>query len=284
MRWWLVVVLCSGCDLLFQLQHVDSRDAGEANDTVVEIDSTQPFMCDQDNISEGDFDGDGKPNSNDECPDLAAASPDDDLDGVGDDCDPRPQMAGDCLRVFQDFRTPELRCWTTTGWSYGCDSADTLGWCSPAGSHRTPLVYSGLAPLAFARMTGTIRTVSSQSAVVMLQAYAQAVDVTGDACGVVVESGYFSGVSGGWLNDTWQSGQSQPMAPAVSSSPAATIRAARTLIGTGTFCRASATAASMGTAQTNAAPDQIGQFAIHTRHTLFRIESVSGYSFGAGCD
>jgi hypothetical protein len=275
-----VVSACSGCHLLFQLEHIDGSDAAIDDAGIDAPDAA--FTCAQTNISPGDFDLDGKPNAEDECPDIKAASGDLDADGVGDMCDPHPNIGGDCLRVFTDFATPDLRCWTTEGWSYGCYVGDPLGWCSPGGSHRTPLRYDKLAPLVFARMTGTLYAINGAgSSVIMLNNYTLAANLVGDACGVTNLNGNFAVASGLWRDDMITNGARSPTIPSTAYQ-LATIKAVR-----GAQCIVTATtAATMATTTGSSAAyqDAVGGFAVHTVVTEFRIESLAGYNFGPGCD
>lgn len=82
--------MLAGCDLVYQLDR--SSDA-------------KPFLANPD----GDADGDDNPNGVDLCPLIddrneVAATVDEDEDGVGNACDPRPGIP-DCLVLFDDFAT-----------------------------------------------------------------------------------------------------------------------------------------------------------------------------------
>ncbi len=85
----------------------------------------------------GDRDGDGVPDSVDNCPDKAnpdqhdedgdglgdvcdpcppsSTNTDSDHDGVGDDCDPNPQTPGDAIAVFEGFQNGVPTSWGKTG-------------------------------------------------------------------------------------------------------------------------------------------------------------------------
>jgi hypothetical protein len=259
--------------VLFQIDHIEHTDAA--------IDMGTPFSCELTNISDGDYDNDGKPNAEDECPDIAAPSPDGDGDGIGDMCDPHPTVAGDCLRVFTDFATPTPRCWRTMGWTYGCMAGDETGWCSPSNSNRTPLQYSLLAPLTYARMTGTIVGIHGpMSAVVMLNDYGQATNLMGDACGVTSLNNNFSTVSGIWTNDVLTSGSNSPMTPTIAYQPAPIVA----VRGISTCRGAAAVASTLTSVEILAYPDSVGPFAVHTVNMTFHVEAIAGYNFGGGCN
>jgi hypothetical protein len=55
------------------------------------------------NADQHDHDGDGRGDSCDVCPHLVDAGGDADADGVGDACDPRPTEAGDRIALFEGF-------------------------------------------------------------------------------------------------------------------------------------------------------------------------------------
>ena len=69
------------------------------------------------NADQRDHDGDGKGDVCDHCPHLMnAADPDGDGDGVGDNCDPRPMMAGDSIALFEGFYdAASINAWTVDG-------------------------------------------------------------------------------------------------------------------------------------------------------------------------
>lgn len=102
-------LLCSGCDVLFQLEELDrapdARDCGVA-----------------------DEDGDSVPDTCDACPGMSdAAQPDDDGDGVGNACDPNASVANAMLRfdAFDDGATAATR-WVAIGasqWTFAAGSA-----------------------------------------------------------------------------------------------------------------------------------------------------------------
>jgi hypothetical protein len=55
------------------------------------------------NADQHDHDGDGRGDACDVCPHLVDAGGDSDADGVGDACDPRPTEAGDRIALFEGF-------------------------------------------------------------------------------------------------------------------------------------------------------------------------------------
>jgi len=72
-RLWAIAVLCCGCDVVWRIDRVTPDAAsGEVRRY----------------IAPGDYDGDGKPNDSDPCPDVAGSADeaDRDGDGVGDAC------------------------------------------------------------------------------------------------------------------------------------------------------------------------------------------------------
>ena len=281
MRWCLALTLCCGCDLLWQLQHVDRVDGGTHDGVTGDGTTDAPTPCSVRNISPGDFDGDGKANDVDECPMSVTPSGDMDADGIGDDCDPHPNIGGDCLRVFTDFATPDPKCWQTIGWTFGCSTGDISGWCSPPSSNRTPLRYEPSVAIVFTRMTGEIiSTTGPVPSVVMLNNYLLGANLTGDACGVASQSSNFAAVTGMWSNDVLSSGATTPMSPAtaIQRAPILAFRDAQR-------CRAEATVTTtVAGAQLTPNPDVSGAFAVHTVNTRFRIYSLAGYSFGAACN
>jgi hypothetical protein len=105
------IVCLLGCDGVFDLENVTfvPTDAGpDAPDYPGQII----------NDPTGDFDMDGLANASDPCAlieQTAVGGRDDtDADGVGDLCDPNPQMAGDCMVLFDSFDAPSL----SSHWKY----------------------------------------------------------------------------------------------------------------------------------------------------------------------
>lgn len=110
-------LVCSGCDVLFQLEHIepgpDARECGAA-----------------------DEDGDGIPDACDGCPGMSdPAQADDDGDGVGNACDPNGSVANAMLRfdAFDDAAAATrwvplgASQWTFAAGSVSHDLADPEG-------------------------------------------------------------------------------------------------------------------------------------------------------------
>ncbi len=94
-----------GCTAVFDIEPTDlaaepSPDPdGDGTDDIVD---NCPGVA---NASQADEDGDGVGDACDSCPLIANTEQADDADGdgAGDVCDPHPEMAGDCLVVFDSF-------------------------------------------------------------------------------------------------------------------------------------------------------------------------------------
>lgn len=99
--------------------YMDAPDAASsANDSdgdgVPDTTDNCPTLA---NADQRDHDGDGKGDVCDKCPHLASTTdPDADGDGVGDACDPRPITAGDARALWEGFYdASSIAGWTTNG-------------------------------------------------------------------------------------------------------------------------------------------------------------------------
>ena len=102
-------MICVACNQVYGLEATQLRDAPTF---------AAPDRCDPPYIVDGDADADGLPNRTDPCP-LDANNADRDGDGVGDACDPSPDLADDCIVLFDDFHTEDRGCWLGP-WTRGC--------------------------------------------------------------------------------------------------------------------------------------------------------------------
>lgn len=268
------LLVCTGCHLLFELEEIEPPPPVDAGDG-----ATPP--CTIPYFSPGDFDGDGIENSVDSCPLVSGAMPDGDGDGVGVNCDPHPTLPGDCILIMQDFREPTLPCWTTNNWRY-----DTTGWSSPSPSNRETLLCSPLASISYGIMIGKVLEASSDPlrAVLVMYRYGDAVDLTGDVCGLRQQLGNFAVTSGLWKNDFLTSGSSTQTSPSVGFQPASIQLDRWTAGATAALCTLQVTAnGTMGGATTDAFGNVSGRLAIHSIATPFRVEAFIGYGIGTAC-
>jgi hypothetical protein len=110
---WLFVCGCS-----FHMQMGNNPATGDDDDTPGPDASTATGDTDGDgtpdttdncvaipNADQHDHDGDGRGDACDVCPHLVDAGGDSDGDGVGDACDPRPTDGGDRIALFEGFYT-----------------------------------------------------------------------------------------------------------------------------------------------------------------------------------
>jgi len=87
-------------------------DLDDDDDGIADLADNCPARANPDQANE-DSDLDGG-DVCDRCPHLAAAQIDSDGDGIGNDCDPRPTLAGDQLVQFEGFNEPGA---PPTGWT-----------------------------------------------------------------------------------------------------------------------------------------------------------------------
>jgi len=267
------VLLCTGCHLLFQLEEVQPTPDGDSDAPA--LNCTIPY------VSPGDFDDDGIDNAHDLCPMVSGDMPDSDGDGVGENCDPHPTVAGDCVLVFQDFRETTLPCWTTNRWQYDGD-----GWSTPSPSDRETLVCSALASISYGIMIGRILEPSTDPlrAVLVMYRYGGGVDLTGDVCGVKQLSDAFAVTSGLWKNDMLTIGSVSPSNPTLAFQPAVVQLDRWTAGPSASLCTLKA---STGTSATGATTDAYagvtGRLAIHSIATRFRVQAFVGYGVGNAC-
>jgi hypothetical protein len=113
-----VVVCAAGCS--FRTQMGQNPGTGGDDDTTTGADAaTATGDTDGDGVPDSidncvttpnpdqhDHDGDGRGDVCDVCPHLVDAGGDSDADGVGDACDPRPTQAGDRIALFEGFYGP----------------------------------------------------------------------------------------------------------------------------------------------------------------------------------
>jgi hypothetical protein len=135
-RVWSVLALLCGCDYVFRLDHIDPDAA-----------RTQVLRY----MAPGDYDGDGRPNDADPCPYLSFGDADDrDRDGVGDACDPNPDVPGDCFVLFDGFKDIIDDHWIADGtngadhydWSV-CTDPGTPVFCSPRPANVSWIYFNG---------------------------------------------------------------------------------------------------------------------------------------------
>lgn len=116
-----MAVWMGGCDYIFHLEHVEAV-AGTVADGSLDmatVDCRDPSQLSHDEDVDSIVDG------CDNCPALANVGQDDmDRDGVGDACDPRADVVGDSIALFDPFTTA-LPGWVMHGgtWLLGNDVA-----------------------------------------------------------------------------------------------------------------------------------------------------------------
>src|SRR5687767_12740906 len=99
MRSWLVVVALAGCNQVFGLEPAIPFDAAPDADLRPDLDDDNiadvEDLCIASPADEAfDYDGDGKLDGTDPCP-YGADPTDDDSDGLPNECDAWPRLAGD---------------------------------------------------------------------------------------------------------------------------------------------------------------------------------------------
>jgi hypothetical protein len=118
-RVWLLLVSTLGAACGFSPKSAASID-GAMTDGPSDLDSDGDGIPDSldncptiPNQAQNDKDGDGRGDACDLCPHIATVSdPDTDGDGIGDACDPRPTIPGDHLALFDGFYAPsDIAAW-----------------------------------------------------------------------------------------------------------------------------------------------------------------------------
>lgn len=146
-QWYMAIVLLAGCGFQHGITADDARrdDAPSPQDAPRDGDIDAPSDAAIDAMIDApptptDTDGDGEPDTTDNCPTVmnsdqrdhdgdahgdacdrcphlaSTTDPDGDGDGVGDDCDPRPSTGGDSIALFEGFYDANsIATWTAKG-------------------------------------------------------------------------------------------------------------------------------------------------------------------------
>ena len=129
-----------GCDAVYGLRDRLEPDAAVDDAAVVDVPAIDA-TSDARHISPGDFDADGVANDLDPCPLIAGQSGNDnDADGLPNACDPDLAKDRDCVVFFETFTDPLVVRWIAEGWTTTlCAPA---GLCSPSGAAESKIYFN----------------------------------------------------------------------------------------------------------------------------------------------